>query len=309
MMSLLFDRLQSRLGKTSVYLSLFWLLMAVDITPSNARGVPVHNIQASYLYAYHANTQIDPTNHTQAQSGTTHTHKTSTIHAEQSNVEQFNQTFQELLLSDSYSDSEQTKHWQPKNKKEADFDVPDMDWGFLDFWQNIGQGVGVLGKVLLLLLLVTLLYWIFRHKDAVAAFIGGYLPRQNASVMSYSQAEQRLVFADLPAHEQLFDAIGQLLVQGRYLQALSWLYQGSLRVMSLTYQLPITASQTEEQCQALLKASLQSSADEQQFFEQLVAVWQEAAYGKRLPTNSKARLTLLLDTWGQLYCNQGGNHG
>lgn len=231
-------------------------------------------------------------------STTSHTPNNSTAQT----PEQFANQFNELLLSDEYSDRQSQTRWELKEPKEIELDAdyePNDDW--LDFLDGMGQMVGVFGKVVLLLLLALVVWWIVKNHEAIASFIGKRLPSHRTSVTPEFEKLQKQIFEDLPEHEQLANYIADLLKQGEYLPALSLLYQGSLRVMSLNYRLMIGRSQTEEQCQALLKASVHAPMPVRAFFEELVAIWQEAAYGERLPSHPSERIGALLDKWRTLF--------
>lgn len=215
--------------------------------------------------------------------------------------EQFIQDFHDLLLGDEYSNHRTQSYWQstkPEEKYDSDFTLSEA-WE--RFFENLAQMTGIFGKVVLLLLLAVGVWWIIKNRQAISLFMGKYLPSHQAVAVPYLDKVDKQAFDGLPAHDKLANQIARLLEQGEYLQALSWLYQGSLRVMVMQYQVKIGHSHTEEQCQALLQASAMADGSVQAFFAKLVAIWQEAAYGKRLPAKPKERIGELLVQWRSLF--------
>ena len=85
--------------------------------------------------------------------------------------------------------------------------------------------------------------------------------------------------------ETLPDAVGaaaaQLWQQGEHRAALSLLYRGALSRLVHGHAVPIRAASTEGECVALARSRLDAQAAA--FFARLVAAWQLAVYGARLP--------------------------
>ncbi len=105
----------------------------------------------------------------------------------------------------------------------------------------------------------------------------------------------------LPSHvrnldirpESLPDAIGTaaaaLWNEGAHLPALSMLYRGALSRLVHVHGVPIRGASTEDECAALARRQLKTAPGE--FVTALVAAWQLAVYGARLPeTDSVMRL-------------------
>ncbi len=105
----------------------------------------------------------------------------------------------------------------------------------------------------------------------------------------------------LPSHvrnldirpDSLPDAIGAaaaaLWNEGAHLPALSVLYRGTLSRLVHVHAVPIRAASTEDECAALARRQLPTAPGE--FVTTLVAAWQLAVYGARLPdTDSVMRL-------------------
>jgi hypothetical protein len=103
--------------------------------------------------------------------------------------------------------------------------------------------------------------------------------------------------APLPSHVRDLDirpeslpadigaAAAQLWQRGAHRQALSLLYRGALSSLVHRHGVPVAAASTEGEC--VLLASSRLDADRSGFFASLVAVWQRAVYGGRLPDDDQ----------------------
>ncbi|MDO4426641.1 MAG: hypothetical protein Q4B88_00785 [Moraxella sp.] len=221
----------------------------------------------------------------------------------------FKAEFEALLRSPAYSDSYTSEHWVKKRSEETP-DRPleplDESWAaffrrVVDILHNIASVIGVVGKVLLVLLLLAFMAWLYRHRGA----FGQILPKFNKkSLTTYQVSPEADTLADLPDDDAISAAVAELFGRGAYVAGLSLLYRGSLRRLSLTHQLPIKKSQTEAQCQALLKKAAQLEKNEQAFFDELVFLWQATAYGKQSPKVYTKRMLALLPLW-QTFGKQG----
>lgn len=101
----------------------------------------------------------------------------------------------------------------------------------------------------------------------------------------------------LPSHVQSLDirpeslpddvgaAAATLWQRGQHRAALSLLYRGALSGLVHAHQVPIRASSTEGECVALAQRHLEAGRGD--FFARLVAVWQPAVYGARLPETQR----------------------
>jgi len=89
--------------------------------------------------------------------------------------------------------------------------------------------------------------------------------------------------------ESLPDDIGSaaaaLWQRGQHRQALSLLYRGALSRLVHLHAVPVRAASTEGECVALSETRL--APPSQAFFVRLVAAWQLAAYGGRLPATAQ----------------------
>jgi hypothetical protein len=130
--------------------------------------------------------------------------------------------------------------------------------------------VWAIGAVLVALLVVGLRYWI---RERAAA-----LPPRAPPLPSHVR--------DLDIRpESLPDRIGQaaaaLWQRGEQRAALSLLYRGALSRLVHGHALPIRAASTEGECVALARERLR--AEPAEYVARLVAAWQLAVYGARLP--------------------------
>ncbi|MDO4250580.1 MAG: hypothetical protein Q4C68_03630 [Moraxella sp.] len=231
-----------------------------------------------------------------------------------SKVNEFNQDFQQLLHSESYSITSERSEWvQPTSPStNAQTNSWWMDW-FLRLYTYLSKVSPILGvvlKVVLLLLLLAVILWMMKYRHYVIEMVSRLQAKKSTPMPVFINSTTP-TFAKLPSHESLAGVIEALLDKGAYLQALSLLYQGSLRAMKVQHHLPINQSETEAQCQWLLKNAKHHTKAELAFFDALVQLWQQAAYGKRLPShNIKAELKQLLERWCQLYPSlpQGERH-
>lgn len=225
-------------------------------------------------------------------------------HTTMSDVAAFNDDFTALLESDAYSDHFEYSKWQRKPKDYEALDLPernlpDIDLGFI---ANLWQSLAIMIKTILLLLLAACVLWLLRYYNKLSLITDKLLPSRSASLPLPNFSRQLYLFDDLPEHHALADVVAAHIARGEYLLALSMLYRGSLRVMKLKFDLPISHSETEQQCQALLHRARHQHPDELKFFDALVRLWQQAAYGKRLPAGDvKGELTVLLSAWRRLY--------
>lgn len=112
--------------------------------------------------------------------------------------------------------------------------------------------------------------------------------------------------APLPSHVRDLDirpeslpadigaAAADLWLRGAHRQALSLLYRGALSSLVHQHAVPIAAASTEGEC--VLLASDRLDAAPSAFFASLVAVWQRAVYGGRLP--EQEQLLALCQSFG-----------
>jgi hypothetical protein len=159
---------------------------------------------------------------------------------------------------------------KPEDKKPDEKAQPWLD-GLFKWMSETGRLlVYALGIVLVALLLVGLHRFIRARGDAL-------LPRR----------------ANLPSHVQSLDirpeslpadigaAAAELWTLGEHRQSLSLLYRGALSRLVHGHAVPIRSASTEGECVTMARDRLSAPAGG--FFARLVAAWQLAVYGARLP--------------------------
>lgn len=224
---------------------------------------------------------------------------------------QAKESLQDLLLSDDYSDSYQNTKWQKKDNNQPQDTDKVSSWlnDFFDWLGGLsefGASFGVFIKVVALLLLACLLYFLLRYFGGLEILSGRLFGRRaTPTVIAHLASPSIDINAGLPDKMTLVQSVQRLIDEAQYLAALSMLYRGTLRELSMSYDLPITHAETEIQCQALLTVARGQFGSELTLFGDLVAMWQEAAYGRRLPSSPKARLTALLQDWQSVYARGG----
>ena len=132
--------------------------------------------------------------------------------------------------------------------------------------------VWLAGAVAFALLVVGLRYWIRARADAAA-------PKRPALPTHVQSLDIRP--ESLPA--DVGEAAAALWRSGAQREALSLLYRGALSRLVHDHGVPILAATTEGECTQLASRTLDASRSG--FFTRLVAAWQLAVYGGRLPAS------------------------
>lgn len=221
-----------------------------------------------------------------------------------SDTTEFNQAFNDFLLSDAYSHKATEGYWKQKAKPKP-AQEPNLEWlrwlepilKWMDNLDSIAEGLSFFLKTLLVLFLLAVIWWLYRRREVFVALAQKFTGSKTTiaqKLHAYRPSEH------LPDNTKLIALIDQLIKQGDYLKALSLLYRGSLRQLRLVHELPITDSQTEAQCQALLTKAHHRTQAEVAFFDELVHLWQLSAYGRRVPSKPDTIAALFL-TWQSLY--------
>ena len=164
---------------------------------------------------------------------------------------------------------------EEKKPEHADNGAPQWLRSFFEWIARSARTlVWVLGALALALVLVSLRRWM--------------------RVRAPWQAEPPLV---LPTHVRMLDirpeslpaAIGaaaaELWQQGAHLPALSLLYRGTLSRLVHVHAVQIRAASTEDECVALAQERLPKETGD--FVAALVAAWQLAVYGARIPDGQR----------------------
>lgn len=218
---------------------------------------------------------------------------------------EFNREFNEFLLSDRYSRQSTESYWHKKNEAPEPKDPPDLSWlewldDLADGLDGIVEGLSFLLKLILVGLLLLVVWWLFRHRKVFVALAQKFTKPKRTTISP--QTRHYRPSETLPDDDELARLIEQFIGQGEYQKALSLLYRGSLRALSLVHELPITDSQTERQCQELLAHARTRTPDEVRFFDGLVQAWQHSAYGRIMPSDGEVRT--LFGVWRTLYLDK-----
>lgn len=228
----------------------------------------------------------------------------ASVGATEQDPQRFFDNAQARLVGDGYSDTTTHSEWKRKVQPLPQ-STSQRDWskyfGWLDGLQGMSQSLGVMGKTILVLLLlacfVLFFVYLYRYKDKIASVLAKPMKPKSATITSNFRPDDGI--DDLPDHDDIAGLARGLIEQGNYVEALSLLYRGSLRMMSLRHQFVIGRGRTEEECEWLLELAKTAKPNEKRFFEMLVALWQKSAYGSKSAKSSVRRdeVVALLDTW------------
>lgn len=221
---------------------------------------------------------------------------------QQAQVQAFNQEFSELLMSDQFSDERTFSRWQKIEPNPHDKSSVGDGFAWESFFarlQSFVELASVTLKAILLLLFLVFVWWLISKRQWLKKMPKLTWRQDKAKILPvfYQVSDEGI----LPDDDNLAQKVRACILAGDYVLALSYLYRGSLRRFGLRYAVPIRPSQTEYQCQVLLQQATIHQADELDFFDELVALWQQAAYGRCLPDNIADRLTCLLDRWQKMH--------
>lgn len=230
------------------------------------------------------------------------------------NAQAFKDDLNATLLSDEYSQMHTYSKWVSKEKP-TDDDLYDYEPSWLEnilrFLDNLFGNLDELGGLLSLLLKLALIglllwffYWVYKRRAVIGAWLTHRLPNHKTHAHLTAKSKNRQT--PLADDEILANEIKNALAQKNYVLALSLLYRSSLRAMQLNHDLPITKSDTEARCQALLASAQQTHRDELPYFNRLVWLWQRCAYGSLGTTDDKTdtvgdEAVALFDDWQRIY--------
>ena len=142
---------------------------------------------------------------------------------------------------------------------------------FVGWVTSVGRVVvWAVGALLVALLLVGLRHWIRERAGAA--------PQRPAALPSHVR-DLDIRPESLPA--DIGATASAMWLRGEHRAALSLLYRGALSRLVHAHQLPIRAASTEGECVALARRALRPVGAD--YVARLVAAWQLAVYGGRLP--------------------------
>ncbi|MDZ4403949.1 DUF4129 domain-containing protein [Prosthecobacter sp.] len=173
----------------------------------------------------------------------------------------------------------QTKRWVPEFEESDAPEVPSLDF------------LGVIGELLFWLLVVGLVVWLViylvNNRHVFISRGASKAPVQAPKVLMGMNITRESLPDDIVAAARAAWAAGD------FKEALSLLYRGSLSWLVTRRRVPITDSDTEEDCLVqVLSAGDKTEAD---YFRQLTGAWVQVAYAS-LPT-SNAEMETLCDQW------------
>ncbi len=234
--------------------------------------------------------------------------QTTNLHAQKPTPQNSAQQLDKILTSEDYSNKIIKKEWVPNEPLQ---NTPDSDWSWLgrilEKLAELGGVLGVVAKALALLFLVAMVYWLYvtRH-----VWLGWFekmnVVKQDRSVkITPSSRSVKAWDKDLPPKQELMAFLNALLHRHQWLQALSVLYQATLRELGIQHHLPIDKHQTEDECLWLLARAQDASDKERWYFKELVGLWRASAYGKKLPkgvsNQDYSQIRALMQAWQLLY--------
>lgn len=228
------------------------------------------------------------------------------------NAQAFKDDLNATLLSDEYSQMHTYSKWVSKEKPTND-DSYDYEPSWLEnilrFLDNLFGNLDELGGLLSLLLKLALIglllwffYWVYKRRAIIFDWVLTKLPNRQTHAQLVAKSKNRQT--PLADDDILANEIKNALAQKNYVLALSLLYRSSLRAMQLDHNLPITKSDTEARCQALLASAKQTHKDELPYFDRLVWLWQRCAYGSLVDDKTDTvgdEANLLFADWQRIY--------
>lgn len=235
------------------------------------------------------------------------------------------QQINNIIFSSEFSNQQQTTSWERKKPKAQEVqqnnrflealaeiisDILNTIFGSAVRNFDVVNFLAIMIKTILLLLLLAFFIWLYKKRQIWQAWfrkLNKQLSRTTiVTVTTHTPQPLPTMWQDLPDKAHLANFIRQLLHQQQWLKALSVLYRGTLREMIMVHGLSITKASTEQQCLWLLKQSATASVQEAQFFQGLVEIWSQTAYGKRQPSTLELseffrQINQLIEMWERLY--------
>ena len=231
-----------------------------------------------------------------------------------------------IVFDDNFSKKTQSKVWKEKHPKQK----PTPSWlqkWLENFFKNkptssssnasdTASLMGLIAKILALLALLAAMVWIAKNAQTWLAWFSWIKTRRANSrpdpkIASHYRQAFAPLWQGLPDKSTLSQFVKVTATQGDWLLALSTLYRGTLREIVDIYDLPITRATTEHQNAWLLQKRTAQPA-ETAFFQELIALWSNVAYGQFRPQTADSDQTAtftqtihqLASTWDSLYLNR-----
>lgn len=199
--------------------------------------------------------------------------------------------------------------WQRKEEHTTNIEISDAPASNIDF-SKIIEVFSIIIKTFLVGLLLGFCYWLYLKRDIWLAWFAR-LSRPSATtkkvdVNAHISWQLAPMWQGLPEKSDLVNVVRQHLANQNWLLALSILYRGTLREILSLHDLAITRATTEHQCQWLLQKAETCQPQEAVYFQSLVKIWSQLAYGKKMPNvenmaKFNQTIEILLNQWQQLY--------
>ncbi|WP_163340383.1 hypothetical protein [Desulfopila sp. IMCC35008] len=226
--------------------------------------------------------------------------------AEGLSPESAKETITKVLEQKEFGETKTVYEWVPKEEDKPE--KPNTDWleslkPFFEFMIDLADRMAKMlaggAKYLVWIgagIIIALILWRY---SKIRKWLGKYFPDR----LDRFTPPDELFGMDIRP-ESLPDDIGsacrELLGQQKKREALSLLYRGVLSHLINTHHVHIYASQTENECCAIIKTYRPQS--ETSFFSHLTALWLTTAYGHREPALESC--LEIVDRWQELYGEQ-----
>lgn len=172
---------------------------------------------------------------------------------------------------------------------------------FLDFVGGISRTAGTLGHVVLWLLLLVILVWLWKKRDALL----GLLPSQRASSTLIAGIDIAPLLAPDALPDDVVAGAQHLWQSGHERDALSLLYRAALHRLGMQLSFTIPASGTEPECLALV--ARHADSDTTGAFRTLVNAWMRIAWQHVPPADLSPLVAAYRRTAGTMPAGPAGS--
>lgn len=203
----------------------------------------------------------------------------------------------EILKQPEFQTRKTEAQWRYKGEREAT-QAEEQSW-WVTFLGEIGKVLANLSEALLWALVLFAVALILIHYRRWTGFFF------RTATPGAPAVPEQLFGLDLRPESLPADIPGaarDLWQQGRHREALSLLYRGALSVLIVERGVELGSSATEEECLRIVAA--RTDAGLAAYFRRLVAAWQAAAYGARVPQAAEGRI--LWEEWAGHFRRRDG---
>jgi hypothetical protein len=153
----------------------------------------------------------------------------------------------------------------------------------------LANTVGVIGEIATWLGVALIVILLIRSRDRWLPF---FMPgKRRARTKAVAAGGLLLSAEELPA--DIPAQVRSLWASGQYREALSLLYRGALTVLNDRHELALTDSDTEGDCERVVRQQL--AAGPAAYFGRIALAWQQLAYGHAAPDTQQ--VAALCDQW------------